>query len=83
MSNCPDFLQGCRASGRQRDLTPSEQQRITGPAAEFSGQAQMCSYCGLVYTKRSPTRRLGWLDGMIGLGFKATAETAQAQFACA
>ena len=76
------FLQGCRASGRQRDLTPSEQQRITGPAAAFSGEAQMCSYCGIVYTKLYPTRRLGWLDGMIGLGFTAAAG-AGAQFVCA
>ncbi len=83
MSNCPDYLQGCRASGRQRDLTPSEQGRITGSAAAFSSQAQICSYCGLVYTKLSPTRRLGWLDGMIGLGFTAAVETRQAQFACA
>jgi hypothetical protein len=83
MANCPDYLQGCRATGRQRDLTPSEQQRLTGSAASFSGQAQMCSYCGLVYTKMSPTRRLGWLDGMIGLGFTAAAVAGQAQFECA
>ncbi len=83
MSNCPDYLQGCRATGRQRDLTPSEQERITGSAAAFSSEAQICSYCGLVYTKFSPTRRLGWLDGMIGLGFTAAAVTGQAQFACA
>jgi hypothetical protein len=83
MSNCPDYLQGCRALGRQRDLTPSEQTRITGPAAALSDQAQMCSYCGLVYTKLSPTRRLGWLDGMIGLGFTAVAAAGQAQFVCA
>ena len=73
MSNCPDYLQGCRATGRQRDLTASEQVRITGPAAALSDQAQMCSYCGLVYA-RSPlpkTQRLGWLDGMMGLGFTA------------
>ena len=83
MSNCPDYLQGCRATGRQRDLTASEQLRFTGPAAALSGQAQMCSYCGLVYTKLSPTRRLGWLDGMIGLGFTAAAGAGQAQFECA
>jgi hypothetical protein len=74
MSNCPDYLHGCKeAAERQRELTPSERQRITGPASEYSDHARMCSYCGLVYA-RSPlpkTQRLGWLDGMMGLGFTA------------
>ena len=71
MSNCPDFLRGCRAAaGSQRDLTPSEHERITGQAAELSDYAK-CSYCGLVYARStSSTRRLGWLDGIAGLGFK-------------
>jgi hypothetical protein len=72
MSNCPDFLRGCRAAaGSQRELTSSEQERISEHAAEMSDHAK-CSYCGLVYTRsQSPTRRLGWLDGIAGLGFKA------------
>jgi hypothetical protein len=72
MSNCPDFLQGCRAAaGSQRDLTSSERDRITQYSAELSDHAK-CSYCGLVYARSpSPTRRLGWLDGIAGLGFKA------------
>jgi hypothetical protein len=72
MSNCPDFLRGCRATaGSQRDLTPSERERITQPSVELSDHAK-CSYCGLVYTRSSSrSRRLGWLDGMAGLGFKA------------
>ena len=74
MSNCPDYLHGCKAGAeRQRDLTPSERQRLTGAASEYSDHARLCPYCGLVYA-RAPlpkTRRLGWLDGMMGLGFKA------------
>jgi hypothetical protein len=75
MSNCPDYLQGCKAAGRQRDLTPSERQRLTGTASEFSEHAKLCSYCGLVYARSQlpKTRRLGWLDGMMGLGFRAVA----------
>src|SRR5262245_59554654 len=72
MSNCPDFLRGCRATaGSQRDLTPSEQEQIIGHATELCDHVK-CAYCGLVYTRSgSPTRRLGWLDGIAGLGFKA------------
>jgi hypothetical protein len=72
MSNCPDFLRGCRAAaGSQRDLTPSEHERIIGHDAELSDYAK-CSYCGLVYARSTATtRRLGWLDGIAGLGFKA------------
>ena len=79
MSNCPDFLRGCRAAaGSQRDLTPSEHERIIGQAAELSDYAK-CSYCGLVYARStSSTRRLGWLDGIAGLGFK----TATPAWAC-
>ena len=80
MSNCPDFLRGCRASaGSQRDLTPSEHERIIGQAAELSDYAK-CSYCGIVLNARSTssTRRLGWLDGIAGLGFK----TATPAWAC-
>jgi hypothetical protein len=79
MSNCPDFLRGCRASaGSQRDLTPSEHERIIGQAAELSDYAK-CSYCGLVYARStSSTRRLGWLDGIADLGFK----TATPAWAC-
>src|SRR5262249_38170773 len=74
MSNCPDFLRGCRAAaGSQRRLTPSEQERITGYATELSDHSK-CSYCGLVYARSaSSARRLGWLDGIAGLGFKAAA----------
>lgn len=72
MSNCPDFLRGCRATaGSQRNLTTSEQERITGYATELSDHSK-CSYCGLVYARSaSSARRLGWLDGIAGLGFKA------------
>jgi hypothetical protein len=72
MSNCPDFLRGCRAApGSQRDLTPSEQERIIEYCAGVSDYAK-CSYCGLVYTRSaSGGNRLGWLDGIAALGFKA------------
>jgi hypothetical protein len=73
MLNCPDYLRGCKAAGQQRDLTPSEQQRITTAASEFPDDAKKCSYCGLVYAPSAPTRRLGWLDGIGGLGFTAVA----------
>jgi hypothetical protein len=73
MLNCPDYLRGCKADGRQRDLTPSEQQRITTAASEFPDDAKKCSYCGLVYASSAPMRRLGFLDGIAGLGFTAVA----------
>ena len=78
MSNCPDFLRGCRASaGSQRDLTPSEHERIIGQAAELSDYAK-CSYlwtrlCAL-HVINAPAGVAGWhsrfrfQDGHTGLG---------------
>jgi hypothetical protein len=60
MSNCPDYLHGCKAAAeRQRKLTPSERQRITGPASEYSDHARVCSYCGLVYARARYQKRFG------------------------
>ena len=66
-NNCPDYPVHCRAgSATQRRLTPGEQAQITGRAAEFAAQAEVCSYCSLVFVRdhqRGAARRLGRLKG--------------------
>jgi hypothetical protein len=71
-SNCPDYPENCRAAAPpQRNLAEGEKKQLTGRAAEFAGQAETCSYCGLVYTRFPDRRRLGHLNNaLVGAGFK-------------
>jgi hypothetical protein len=71
-SNCPDYPENCRAADPpQRHLTEGEQNQLTGRAAEFARGAEICSYCGLVYTRFPEMRRLGHLNNaLVGAGFR-------------
>ena len=61
MANCPDYPSQCRAPGStQRALTPLEREQLIGRSADFAAEAEVCSYCSLVFT-RNPARRLGVL----------------------
>ena len=63
MSTCPDYLTTCRmATATQRPLTQAERDKISGPAAQFADNAEICSACHLIFT-RQPLRRLGLLLG--------------------
>lgn len=67
---CPNC--GKKVAGRQHPLTPTKQSQLTAKAAAVAASrgAQRCHNCGLIYTAGLPIERLGWLDGVMGRGFK-------------
>lgn len=68
---CPDYPTNCRSPGStQRYLTESEKMELTDRAANFSGLAERCDYCGLIFVQGNPFRRLGWMASMMGPGFQ-------------
>jgi len=69
MTTCPAKCSGKHHS-RQRQVLPGERTTIESSGGALEANAQICSYCGCVYSNGADARILGYLDGMSGTGWK-------------
>jgi hypothetical protein len=67
---CPNSrLTHHNSNDATRHLTNDECAQLTGEAASFASEAELCDTCHIVFVRQRQLRQLGWFDHPTGHGF--------------